>query len=706
MRFAVANVCGQQFLACAKTDFDSAEFETHIDATDCDVESDVVIADLIVEVYCSVIFAVFVLDVTEQTRSQFFDLSFFAVIADISVVFDVCVGDAFNAVRSSVHSVTAQTYGVGDVFDFRIVVCVGMDVLALNFVFNHDVFAVFEHCVGLARFQVAVLEFVFYAVNEGDACAVNLRFVNVSRVCKIVFVACDVVSVGARFLAEIFRCVLRVSVAFVLVLEFFVQVGIGRFQIFHALVNGLTEINAQRDVEHVEYVFERAEIGHKRCKHECDQRFCDLDLELRIAVCEQQDRVALARASLRFVACRLRAVFFFIATDRTEFVGDFLCKFHEVFDLGIVFRSGNDAREVEIERTAAQIHTAEHFFVAVADVVCSVVFCEVALVVHFDELDCEFDFAQIAVIDEVAERAAGRKSLQIECRKVDVCGNSQTDTRVESVERLQVDDHIAERIGKQAARVDDFRACGIEVNQAAYAQRYILILVCGLSALVVEFDLACKSVASDFVAVRVFFGDGNRHIHSRIERVAFGCGSIVLVDVNVVFGVVDVCAVGIDVVFDDICVLLAVLARLYGCVRARIHLNVGEVFFCVTLRAFGQRFAVVYESVFAVFAENVSAVCVNREVGLAVHTRLEQVFAVVARLERIVDCVVGEIRRSLIILAAETAQKFDDVFDVVVKRDEFEFLVVVEKRLIVCIYAYETDFRIESEIEVDEILRF
>ena len=295
--------------------------------------------------------------------------------------------------------------------------------------------------------------------------------------------------------------------------------------------------------------------------------------------------------------------------------------------------------------------------------------------------------------------------MQIERRKVNVCGDSQTDARVECRHRLQVDDHIAERVGKQAARIDDFRACGIEVNQAAYAQRNVLILICGLSALVVEFDFACKSVASRFFAVCILFGDGNRIIDSRIERVAFGCGSVVLVDVDVVFGIIDIYAVGIDVIFDGVCVLLAVLARFDGCVRARIHLNAGEVFFCVTLRAFGQSFAVVYESVFAVFAENVRAVCVNREVGLAVHTRLEQVFAVVVFVKGIVDCIVFETRFSLIIFAKESAQEFDDVFDVVVKRDEFEFCVVVEKRLIVGIYADKSDFGVKSEIEVDKVLR-
>ncbi len=408
---------------------------------------------------------------------------------------------------------------------------------------------------------------------------------------------------------------------------------------------------------------------------------------------------------MHVVACRLRAVFFLVAADRAEFVNDFLCKVHEVFDLGIVFRSGNYAREVEIERTAAQIHAAEHFFVAVADFVCGVVFCKVALVVNFDKFDCEFHFAHIAVVDEVAKRTAGCKTLQIERRKVDVCGNSQTDACVECRHRLQVDDHIAEHVGKQAARVDDFRACGIEVNQAAYAQGYVLILICGLSALIVKFDLACKRVASGFVAVCVLFGDGHRDVRSCIERVACGCGSVVLVDVDVVFCVIDVCAVRVDGVSDSVCVLLAVLARLYGCVGARIHLDIGQVFFCVTLCAFCKRFAVIYEPVFAVFADNVCAVCVNREVGLAVHTGLEQVVAVVARLKRIVDCVVGEVRFSLIVFASESADEFCDVFDVIVKRDEFEFFVVVEKRLIICIHADKTDFCVKPEIEVDAILR-
>ena len=120
-------------------------------------------------------------------------------------------------------------------------------------------------------------------------------------------------------------------------MEFRVQNGIGRFKIRHFLVIGLTDINAQRDVEHVKHFFEGAEIGHKRFKHESEQRFCDLNLELSVAVCEQQNRVALARASLHFVTCRLRAVFFVVFL--VEFLNYFLCKINKVFDLGVVFGS-------------------------------------------------------------------------------------------------------------------------------------------------------------------------------------------------------------------------------------------------------------------------------------------------------------------------------------------------------------------------------
>ncbi len=197
VRFAVADVCREQFIPCAEAYFDSAEFETHIDATDCEVESDIVIADLVVEVDCSVIIAAFVFDVAEQTSSQLLDLSFFAVVADVGVACDVGVGDAFNAVRSSVHLVTAQTYGRFDFRNLCIVVCVGMDILALHLARNRDVFAVFEDCIGLARFVIAVFESLLVAVYGCDLSAfVNCHFVNVSGACKIVCVACFVVSVG------------------------------------------------------------------------------------------------------------------------------------------------------------------------------------------------------------------------------------------------------------------------------------------------------------------------------------------------------------------------------------------------------------------------------------------------------------------------------------------------------------------------------
>ena len=421
---------------------------------------------------------------------------------------------------------------------------------------------------------------------------------------------------------------------------------------------------------------------------------------MSVAVRKQNYCVASCAAEILLVACSLSTVILFVAAFRAELVNNFLCKVNEVFDLGVVLCRTDHTGEVEIERTAAQIHTAEHLVVAVLRSFCRVVFCKVAFTVDFDELNCEFDLAQIAVADKVAKRAARSKSLQIESRKIYVCGYSQTDACVECGQGLQVDDHIAERIGKQAACVDDFRTCGIEVNQTAYAQRNVLILIGFLTALLVEFHLFCKCVASGDFAVRIRFGDGHRFEHSLVEDGALRSVCVVAVDVDIILSVVNVhCVVifGLNVI-DVVCVLFAVLCtRLNGCVGACVHSDAGEVFFAVAFRAFFEHFAFADESVLARrFVKDECAVCVNVEVGLAIHTRLEQVFAAFAFVERVVNAVVDEFGFSLIILASESSDESKNVGYIVVQRDEFESFVVVEKGLII-VDAFKTDFCIYAE---------
>ena len=155
--------------------------------------------------------------------------------------------------------------------------------------------------------------------------------------------------------------------------------------------------------------------------------------------------------------------------------------------------------------------------------------------------------------------------MQIKSRKVDVCRHFEADTRVECGHRLQVDYHIAEYAGEQSARIDDFRTCGIEVNQTAHAQRNVLILIGFLTASCIKFYFACKSVARCGVAVRVGFRDCDIVVDSGVILGAYGSVRVVTVDVEISCGVVNVFAVGIEVVSDGICVLLAVLACFYGC---------------------------------------------------------------------------------------------------------------------------------------------
>ncbi len=252
-------------------------------------------------------------------------------------------------------------------------------------------------------------------------------------------------------------------------------------------------------------------------------------MELSVAVSQKENRVAFRRA-LYIVACGLCAVLFFVVF-LAELICNFLCKVNKVFDLGIVFRSGYDFGEVEIERTAAQIQTAKHLVVAVFRASCRVVFCKVTVWVDFDKFDCEFYLAQIAVCDKAVDCASRGESLQIKSRKVDVCRHFEADTRVECGHRLQVDDHIAEYAGEQSARIDDFRTCGIEVNQTAHAQRNVLILIGFLTASCIKFDFACKSVARCGVAGRVGFRDCDIVVDSGVILGAYRSVRVITVDV-------------------------------------------------------------------------------------------------------------------------------------------------------------------------------
>ena len=557
--FTVAYVCRQQFVACSESDIDAAEFKSHVDATDCYVETEIVFVDCRIEVDGAIVLAVYVFDVTELASLHFFDRTFVAVVADVSVAFDIRIGDDFVAACVlSVHSVTTQADRCFARGNLRIVVCVGVHVLAFRFVGDVVIFAKRKHRKGLAFSEVAVLESLLVAVGRTIFTCDN--FVNVGGACLIVFAVCDVVDVVCDTV-EFFVLVVGVSVVLILVVElrFFCCVR----QVVDQLVDGFAEVDTERNVEHVKHVFERAEVGHERCKHECDQRSCDLDLELSVAVSQKENRVAFRRA-LYIVACGLCAVLFFVVF-LAELICNFLCKVNKVFDLGIVFRSGYDFGEVEIERTAAQIQTAKHLVVAVFRASCRVVFCKVTVWVDFDKFDCEFYLAQIAVCDKAVDCASRGESLQIKSRKVDVCRHFEADTRVECGHRLQVDYHIAEYAGEQSARIDDFRTCGIEVNQTAHTQRNVLILIGFLTASCIKFYFACKSVARCGVAVRVGFRDCDIVVDSGVILGAYGSVRIVTVDVEISCGVVNVFAVGIEVVSDGICVLLAVLACFYGC---------------------------------------------------------------------------------------------------------------------------------------------
>ena len=343
MRFSVADICGEQVVARAYAEFDAAEFESHIDATDCNVKSEIEVAYRRVKIDRAIPIAVHVLNVTEQTRSQLFDISFFAVIADVGVACDIGIRDAFRAVCVfSVHSVTAQTDRTVDSCDFCVVVGVGVDIFSFNDFGYNRVSAVEidaerltfgKFAVRVSRLERALSRFY------RSAFSVNGDLANVCDCRLVIFAACDVICVGFNDLTEVFCAVIFVSVLFVLVVgrKLFVQVLvieiIGVLEVCKALVNGLTDIHAERNVEHVKHFLERTEVGHERCKHECNQRFGDLDLELSVAVRKQNYCVASCAAEILLVACSLSTVILFVAAFRAELVNNFLCKVNEVFDL-------------------------------------------------------------------------------------------------------------------------------------------------------------------------------------------------------------------------------------------------------------------------------------------------------------------------------------------------------------------------------------
>ena len=184
------------------------------------------------------------------------------------------------------------------------------------------------------------------------------------------------------------------------ILESCVFFGIGELQIVDLSEHGLSEVDAQRNAQLVEHFFNRAEIGHKRGKHERQQCARDLNLELRIAVRKHHERVSRCRRHGCLRVCRIVRGLSVLIRAACKLVHDLLRKLEEVVDLGVVFRSGHDFGKVDIERAVVDVESAEDFLLAVG------VFCKVAVFVNSDELDCKFEFVKVAVCDEIAQRTA------------------------------------------------------------------------------------------------------------------------------------------------------------------------------------------------------------------------------------------------------------------------------------------------------------
>ena len=582
VRLLVTDIIGQQFLACADGDIQTAEFETHIDATYCDIETEVVLADIIEQRYRAVIFTVRIFDVSELIFVNAFDLDGLTVVHNVGevVVFGIFDKRIRFYARASVVHVQLIVSKIYLLFDFTelhktVIVVVLVDVFAVCDARDEFVLGVGRD-IGLARFVLArddvrryflvhrafvgvFLAFrkldVVFAVRFVDSTRVRGRFDfgdfhvivdagieyhAVRRVIVTPLGAIVCVEVCHFHVIRVLDCriggiVEFVSVAFVFVVEF--GLFFGR-QVGNLLEFRSAEVNAERNIEHVEHFLDRAEVGHEGRDDECEQSARQLNLELSVAVCEQYHCVSYRTCTFRtdFLNVRRNCRILTLSVVFLEFIDDFLCKINEVVDLGVVFCRVDYFREVEIESAVIEVQSAEDFLLAVC------VLCKEAVFVHFDKLDCKFHLIKVAICDKRLDGTARDQAEQVKCRKVNVGGNSHTDTCVKCGLGLQIDDHIAKEVADKTACVGGFRTAGIEVDKTAYAQADVLVLIYRFFRSLIYFDVfdGCDC----FVAVFIRNLD-SRHRARIIFCRACGCVRTVLIYIYTLFFVVDVFAVDI-----------------------------------------------------------------------------------------------------------------------------------------------------------------
>ena len=226
---------------------------------------------------------------------------------------------------------------------------------------------------------------------------------------------------------------------------------------------------------------------------------------------------------------------------------------------------------------------------------------------------------------------------------------------------MQIDDHIAEQIADKTARVDRLRAVGIEIDESAYAQGHVLILILRYAVLAVEVEICeffvfvCFNACNDFLDGALFPSIIGR-ARARVR---------VFAHVHVLGFVKHVVACRIF----DVGQRIADSAR-HGCVRAGVE------------RCAFRALAVV---------------------ELAEHARLHNVFACRILRKGVVHRAVDKRRFFLITVFVETVDKRENVAEIVVERYEIESIVYVEQGF-VGVNGFEVDFCVQSQIERPGVL--
>ena len=656
--FAVSDVVGQQFVACAEVDVETAHFKTGVDASDRYVKTKIVFADSVVCVNRAVVVAVDVFDVAVFMLIDVENVIFRAVVLQDGVALDESVGFNKFAVNFAIHLVATQVEILihADV-DKSEIVGGCMHVFAFDFFVAKDVCRALLDvgCAVNVHVGCNVCAFCVFGVHQGFA--FEIVFTARKHVfCKrkyLVGVNVGLVSVSVRLIRIIFGIggICKLAVLF----------GVACLQVAYLLVDGLTEIHAQRNVELVKHVFDRAKIGHKRGEHKRKQRTSELNLELSVAIRKSDKSVSRCGRDVALlcvnVACRLGVAGFVVGlvVFLAELVFKFLRKLNEVVDLGVVFSRGDDLGEIHIERAVVEIQAAQHFLFAVG------VLGKVAVFVNFKELYCKLDLVEIAVFYEFVKLLAREQAFKVESRQIDVCRHSQTDACVECGQSLQIDDHIAKQVADKTACVGRLRAVGVEVDKTAHAQSDVLVLILRHAEFAVKSEICNRLVffghnaVNDFLDCS-FFSSIIGRARARVR---------VFAHEHVFFFVKHEVACGVLRVDK-----LVAHACHHSCITARVQRHAFRLF---------------------AFVEQ------------TIHTRLLDVLSCGIFMEGVIHGVVNRLFCLLEAVFVESVDKRENVGDIVVKRDKFKSFVNVEQGF-VRIDGFEIYLRVNAQIERPSVL--